>query len=75
MLQIRAKRASAKHAVRRVGTLVKKKLSELDNRKGEVSFHDDARRHNSLTTHQKLTELNWEEMLHQPYSPGLSSSD
>ena len=48
---------------------------ELANRKGVVSWHDNAKLHTSLITRQKLLELVWDVLLHPPYSPDLAHSD
>ncbi|CAK9801870.1 Histone-lysine N-methyltransferase SETMAR [Anthophora plagiata] len=47
----------------------------MNNRKGVVFHHDNARPHTSLMTRQKLRELGWEVLMHPPYSPDLAPSD
>jgi len=47
----------------------------LVNRKGVIFHQDNARRHTSSVTRQKLRELNWELLIHPPYSPDLSPLD
>ena len=59
----------------RIERSVKKKRTELVNRKGVIFHHDNATPHTSLATRQKLLWLGWEVMLHPPYSPDLASSD
>ena len=54
---------------------VKEKRSELVNRKGVIFYYDNATRHTSLATRQKLLRLGYEVMLHPPYSPGFAPSD
>ena len=53
----------------------KEKRTELVNRKGVIFHHDNATRHASLATRQKLLRLGWEVMLHLRYSPDLAPSD
>jgi len=51
----------------------RKKATRIDqDRKGVVFHHDNA---TSLTTRQKLRELDWEILMHPPYSPDLALSD
>ena len=59
----------------RLKQAIKRKRSELINKKGIVFRHDNARAHISLVTRQKLRELGWEVLMHPPYSPDLASSD
>ena len=47
---------------------------ELVNRKC-ITFHQEARRHASLLTRQKLLQLGWEVLIHPPYSPDIAPSD
>ncbi|GFU28733.1 histone-lysine N-methyltransferase SETMAR [Trichonephila clavipes] len=54
---------------------LQQKRSELINRKGVVFHQDNARPHTSLVTRQKLLQLEWDTMLHPPYSPDLALSD
>ena len=56
----------------RLKQAIRKKRPELINRKGVVFHHDKARPHISLVTRQKLRELGWEALMHQPYSPDLA---
>jgi len=48
---------------------------ELINRRGIVFHHDNARPHTSLMTRQKLRELDWEVLMHPPYSLDIAPSD
>ena len=59
----------------KLNAVVKEKRPELVNRKGVIPYHDNAIPHTSLATHQKLLRLDWEVMLHLPYSPDLAPSD
>ncbi|GFT11511.1 mariner Mos1 transposase [Trichonephila clavipes] len=54
---------------------LQQKRLELINRKGVVFHQDNARPHTSLVTRQKLLSLEWDTMLHTPYSPDLAPSD
>ena len=51
------------------------KHPELVNRKHIIFHQDNARSHVSLTTRQKLLQLDWEVLIHLPYSPDISPSD
>ena len=51
------------------------KRPELVNREGVVFHQDNAAPHTSLATWQKLRELDWEVLMHPPYSPDLAFSD
>ena len=55
--------------------VIKGKRPELVNRKGVIFHRDNATLHRSLAARQKLLRLDWEMMLHPPYSPVLASSD
>ena len=44
---------------------VERKQPELNNRKGVVFHHENARPHTSLMTRQKLRELVWEILFHR----------
>ena len=59
----------------KLNNVVEEKRPELTNRKGVVFHHDNARRHTSLVTRQKLLELGWDVLPHPPYSPDLAPSD
>ena len=52
-----------------------KKCPELVNRKCVIFHQDNARPHVSLTTRQKLLQLDWEVLIHPPYSPDSVPSD
>ncbi|GFY21320.1 histone-lysine N-methyltransferase SETMAR [Trichonephila clavipes] len=54
---------------------IDQKWPELDNRRGVVFHQDNARGHMSIVTRQKLKELEWEVLMHPPYSPDLAPSD
>ena len=45
------------------------------NRKGIVFHQDNARPHTSFVTRQKLPQLEWDVLMHPPYSPDLAPSD
>ncbi|GFW48488.1 histone-lysine N-methyltransferase SETMAR [Trichonephila clavipes] len=51
------------------------KWPEFANRRGVVFHQDNASRHTSVVTRQKLWELSWEVLMRPPYSPDLSPSD
>ena len=51
------------------------KHSELVNRKCIIFHQDNTRPHVSLTTRQKLLQLDWEVLIHWLYSPDISSLD
>jgi len=53
----------------RLQEAIKEKRSELINRKGIVFHYDNARLYTFLMTRQKLRELDWEVLMHPPYSP------
>ncbi|CAK9804065.1 Histone-lysine N-methyltransferase SETMAR [Anthophora plagiata] len=59
----------------RLRQAIERKRPELNNRKGVVFHHDNARPHTSLMTRQKLRELGWEVLMHPPYSPDVAPSD
>ena len=59
----------------KLNAVVKEKRPELVNRKRVIFHHDNATPHTSLATRQKLLRLDWEVMLHPPYSPDLAPSD
>lgn len=54
---------------------IKDKRPELENRKGVIFHHDNARPHTSLVTRQRLHTFGWEIMPHPPYSPDIAPSD
>lgn len=47
----------------------------LANRKGKILLYDNTRPHIAQLTLQKLNELRYERLSHQPYSPKLSTTD
>ena len=59
----------------RMKQAVDHKRLELDKRKGVVFHKDNARPNISVTTRQKLLELQWEVLSHSAYSPDLAPSD
>jgi len=59
----------------RLRQAIERKRSELNNRKGVIYHHDNARSHTSLMTRQKLCELGWEVLMHPSYSPDIAPSD
>ncbi|GFW82816.1 putative DD34D transposase [Trichonephila clavipes] len=48
---------------------IDQKLPELANRRGVVFHQDNARPHTSVVTRQKPWELDWNVLMHPPYSP------
>ena len=54
---------------------IDKKHPEVVNRKCIIFHQDNARRHVSLMTRQKLLQLGWEVMIHPPYSSDIVPSD
>ncbi|GFU66559.1 putative DD34D transposase [Trichonephila clavipes] len=62
------------HQLDKLNDALQQKRSELINRKGVVFHQDNARRHTSLVTRQKLLQLEWDTMPHPPYSPHLAPS-
>lgn len=54
---------------------IQEKRPILANRKGIIFHHDNARPHTSMQTQKKLRELNWDLLIHPPYSPDLAPSD
>ena len=65
---------SCRH-LNKLNAVVKEKRAELVNRKGVIFHHDNATPHRSLSTHQELSRLSWEVMLHPLYSLDLTPSD
>ena len=63
------------HQLGKLNDALQQKRSELINRKGVVFHQNKARPHTSLVTRQKLLQLEWDTMLHPPYSPDLAPSD
>ena len=51
------------------------KCPELINRKRIIFHQDNARPHVSLMTRQKLLQLDWEVLIHPPYSLDIAPSD
>ena len=51
------------------------KRPDLVNRKRIIFHQDNAILHVSLMTRQKLLQLGWEVLIHQPYSPDIAPSD
>ena len=51
------------------------KHPELVNRKRIIFHQDNARLHVSLITRQILLQLDWEVLIHLPYSPDIAPSD
>ncbi|GFS92862.1 mariner Mos1 transposase [Trichonephila clavipes] len=54
---------------------IDQKRPELTNRRGVVFHQENARKHTSVVTRQKLWEFGWEVLIHPPYSPDLAPSD
>ena len=52
-----------------------KKQPALVNRRQVLFLQDNARPHVARITLAKIAELNWEIMLHPPYSPDISPTD
>ena len=60
--------------LKRLRQTIERKRHKLNNRKGVVFDHDNARPHTSLMTHHKLRELGWEILLHSLFSPDIAHS-
>ncbi|GFU82197.1 transposase [Trichonephila clavipes] len=54
---------------------IDQKRPELAKRRGAVFHQDNARPYTSVVTRQKLWELNWEVLMHPPYSQDLAPND
>ncbi|GFU42902.1 histone-lysine N-methyltransferase SETMAR [Trichonephila clavipes] len=54
---------------------IDQKWPALANRRGDVFKKDNARTHTSVLTRHNLWELDWEILMHPPYSPDLAPSD
>ena len=63
------------HQLMKLDKKIKEKRPELATRKGVIFDQDNVRRHTSLVTRKKLSELDWEVMPHPPHSPDLALSD
>ena len=51
------------------------KYLELVNRKHTLFHQDNVRSHISLMTRQKLLQLGWEVLIHQPHLPDIAPSN
>jgi len=58
--------------LQRLQQAIERKQPELINRRDVVFHHDNARPHTSLMTRR---ELDWEVLMHPPYSPNIAPSD
>ena len=56
-------------------TALDEKHPELVNRKCIIFHQDNTRLHVSLMTRQKLLQLDWEVLIHPPYSPDIAPLD
>ena len=54
---------------------IKKNRPELVNTKGVVLHHDNPRPHSYIATQQKVRQLDWDMLMHPPYSPDFAPSD
>ncbi|GFV01626.1 histone-lysine N-methyltransferase SETMAR [Trichonephila clavipes] len=59
----------------RLKLAIDQKSPELANKRGVMFHQDNARPHTSVVTRQNLWELDWEILMHPPYSPHLAPSD
>ncbi|GFU59346.1 mariner Mos1 transposase [Trichonephila clavipes] len=59
----------------RLKLVTDKKRPALANRRGVVFHPDNARPHMSVVIHLKLWELDWNVLMHPPYSPDLAPND
>ncbi|GFV76805.1 putative DD34D transposase [Trichonephila clavipes] len=58
----------------RLKLAIAQKRPELANRRGVGLHQDNARTYMSVVTCQKFWELDWEVLMHPPYSPDLAPS-
>ncbi|GFU66080.1 histone-lysine N-methyltransferase SETMAR [Trichonephila clavipes] len=63
------------HRLDRLKLAIDQKRPELANKRGVVFHQDNARPHTSILTRQKLWDLDWEILMHPPYSPDLAPND
>ncbi|GFT83373.1 histone-lysine N-methyltransferase SETMAR [Trichonephila clavipes] len=63
------------HQLDKLNDALQQKRPELINRKGVVFHQDNAKLLTSLVTRQKLLQLEWDTMLHPPYSTDMPPSD
>ena len=63
------------HHLNNLNAAFNEKRPELVNREGVIFHQNNATRHTSLATRQKLLRLGWELLLHPPHSPDLAPSD
>ncbi|GFW78666.1 putative DD34D transposase [Trichonephila clavipes] len=73
-----SKRGEADQMVAKPGLTPRKVLLcifESANRRGAVFHQDNAMPYTSVMTHQKLWELDWEVLMHPPYSLDLAPND
>ncbi|GFT26677.1 histone-lysine N-methyltransferase SETMAR [Trichonephila clavipes] len=59
----------------RLKLAIDQKRPEWANRRGVVFHQDNARPHTFVVTRQKIWALDWEVLMHPPYSPDLAPSD
>ncbi|GFW05859.1 transposase [Trichonephila clavipes] len=63
------------HQLDRLKLVTDQKWPDLDNRRGVVFHQDNARSHTAVVTRQKLWDLDWNVLMHPPYSPDLAPRD